>query len=194
MDKELRNALLRAPPPDAPAQLSPQVLAARIVVARGQRVLLDSDLAQLYAVQTKRLNEQVKRNAKRFPPDFGFALTRPEFEDLKPQIATSSWGGRRTLPFAFTEHGAIMAASVLNSSRAIEMSVYVVRAFVQLRTLLSTHQALADKLAELEQRVTEYDQSLAEVVEAIRALMAQPPLQPAQQARPIGFTADLQAA
>jgi hypothetical protein len=167
--------------------LSPQALAGRIVVIRGQRVLLDTDLAQLYEVETRRLNEQIKRNMGRFPLDFMFQLTRDEFEILKSQIATSSWGGRRKLPLAFTEHGAIMAASVLNSDRAVEMSVYVVRAFVQLRTVLLDHKALADKLTALERRVSHHDNSLAEVIDAIRALMAQP--KPAN--RPIGFTADV---
>ena len=167
--------------------LSPQALAGRIVVIRGQRVLLDTDLAQLYEVETRRLNEQIKRNMGRFPLDFMFQLTRDEFEILKSQIATSSWGGRRKLPLAFTEHGAIMAASVLNSDRAVEMSVYVVRAFVQLRAVLLDHKALADKLTALERRVSHHDNSLAEVIDAIRALMAQP--KPAN--RPIGFTADV---
>ena len=169
------------------AALSPQALAGRIVVIRGQRVLLDADLAQLYEVETRRLNEQIKRNMGRFPLDFMFQLTSDEFGILKSQIATSSWGGRRKLPLAFTEHGAIMAASVLNSDRAVEMSVYVVRAFVQLRTVLLDHKALADKLTALERRVSHHDNSLAEVIDAIRALMAQP--KPAN--RPIGFTADV---
>ena len=169
------------------AALSPQALAGRIVVIRGQRVLLDTDLAQLYEVETRRLNEQIKRNMGRFPLDFMFQLTSEEFEILRSQIATSSWGGRRKLPLAFTEHGAIMAASVLNSDRAVEMSVYVVRAFVQLRAVLLDHKALADKLTALERRVSHHDNSLAEVIDAIRALMAQP--KPAN--RPIGFTADV---
>jgi len=169
------------------AALSPQALAGRIVVIRGQRVLLDADLARLYEVETRRLNEQIKRNMGRFPSDFMFQLTSDEFEILKSQFATSSWGGRRKLPLAFTEHGAIMAASVLNSDRAVEMSVYVVRAFVQLRAVLLDHKALADKLAALERRVSHHDNSLAEVIDAIRALMTQP--KPAN--RPIGFTADV---
>ena len=169
------------------AGLSPQALAGRILVIRGQRVLLDSDLAQLYGVETRAFNQSVKRNLRRFPADFMFQLSEAEFENLISQSVTSSWGGRRKLPLAFTEHGAIMAASVLNSDRAVEMSVYVVRAFVQLRAVLLDHKALADKLAALERRVTAHDHSLAEVIAAIRALMAQP--QPAK--RPIGFTADL---
>lgn len=181
------------PPADAPAvsgaMLSPQVLAERILVIRGQRVLLDADLAQLYEVETRVFNQAVKRNPGRFPADFMFQLSSDEYENLISQSVTSRWGGRRKLPLAFTEHGAIMAASVLNSDRAVEMSVYVVRAFVQLRAVLLDHKVLAEKLAALERRVSHHDNSLAEVIDAIRALMAQP--KPAN--RPIGFTADLSA-
>jgi hypothetical protein len=169
------------------AAISPEALAGRIVVIRGQRVLLDSDLAALYEVETKKFNQQIKRNLTRFPQDFMFRLTDDEFESLRSQNVTSKRGGRRYLPLAFTEHGAIMAASVLNSDRAVEMSVYVVRAFVQLRAVLLDHKALADKLAALERRVSHHDNSLAEVIDAIHALMAQP--KPAN--RPIGFTADV---
>ena len=181
------------PPAGAPAvssgMLSPQALAGRILVIRGQRVLLDADLAGLYGVETKKFNQQIKRNPARFPPDFMFELSREEFESLRSQNVTSNRGGRRYLPMAFTEHGAIMAASVLNSDRAVEMSVYVVRVFVQLRAALLDHKALADKLTALERRVSHHDHSLAEVIDAIRALMAQP--KPAN--RPIGFTADFSA-
>ena len=169
------------------AALSPQALAGRIVVIRGQRVLLDSDLAVLYEVETRVFNQAVNRNLKRFPSDFMFQLTGEEFKNLISQSVTSSWGGRRKLPMAFTEHGAIMAASVLNSDRAVQMSVYVVRAFVQLRAVLLDHKVLADKLDALERRVSHHDNSLADVINAIRALMAQP--KPAS--RPIGFTAEL---
>jgi hypothetical protein len=176
--------------PMARAALAPQALAGRIWIVRGQRVMLDSDLAELYEVETRALNQAVKRNATRFPPDFMFRLMAEEFQNLKSQDVTSSWGGRRKLPHVFTEHGAIMAAAVLNSDRAVEMSVYVVRAFVQLRDLLSTHKELARKLDQLERRVSHQDNSLAEVIEAIRALMAQPHM----TKRPIGFTADLSGA
>jgi hypothetical protein len=109
-------------------------------VQRGEhKVLLESDLAALYGVQTRRLNEQVRRNRARFPQDFIFELTPEEFSNLKSQPATSSRGGRRKLPLAFTEHGAIMAATVLNTPRAAEVSVYVVRAFVKLRELVGSH-------------------------------------------------------
>jgi len=169
----------------AKAATSAQALGGRILEIRGQRVLLDSDLAELYEVDTKRLNEQVKRNADRFPTDFMFLLSADEFANLKSQFATSSWGGRRKLPFAFTEHGAIMAASVLNSKRAVEMSVYVVRAFVQLRDLLSSQKVLAEQVAKLERRVSHHDNSLVEIIDALRSLMERP--SPAKRA--IGFTA-----
>lgn len=167
------------------AAMSPHALSGRILQIRGQRVLLDADLAALYEVNTKRLNEQVKRNADRFPADFMFQLTPEEFADLKSQFATSSWGGRRKLPFAFTEHGAIMAASVLNSRRAVEMSVYVVRAFVQLRELLSSQKVLAEQVTKLERRVSHHDQSLTEIIDALRGLMERP----SPTKRSIGFTA-----
>ena len=166
------------------AAITPQTLGGRILEVRGQRVLLDSDLADLYEVDTKRLNEQVKRNAGRFPADFMFQLSPDEFANLKSQFATSSWGGRRTLPYAFTEHGAIMAASVLNSKRAVEMSVYVVRAFVQLRDLLSSQKVLAEQVAKLERRVSHHDNSLAEIIDALRSLMERP----SSAKRGIGFT------
>jgi len=146
----------------------------RILELRGTKVILDSDLAELYGVETKRLNEQVKRNSERFPSDFVFQLTQEEFENLRSQSATSSraHGGRRTPPYAFTEHGAIMAANVLNSQCAIEMSVFVVRAFVRLRGMLATHKELARKLDELEHKVGEHDEAIRALVTAIRELMS----------------------
>jgi hypothetical protein len=160
----------------------------RIFLVRGQKVLLDDDLAVLYAVKVKALNQAVKRNKRRFPSDFVFRLTGRENRNLKSQIVTtsSSHGGRRTLPYAFTEHGAIMAASVLNSPRAIEMSVFVVRAFVRLRDALASHKALAAKFAELEQRLETHDKAIGEIIDAIRALVT-PPERPA---RKIGFRPD----
>ena len=120
------------------------------------------------------MNEQIKRNKDRFPADFMFQLRELEFENLKSQFATSSWGGRRKLPLVFTEHGAIMAASVLNSKRAVQMSVYVVRAFVQLRELMVDHKVLADKLDALGFRVSHHDNSLVALIDAIRALTEPP--------------------
>lgn len=166
-----------------------------ILVLRGHRVLLDVELAALYGVTTKRLNEQVKRNVERFPEDFMFQLTAQEAAGLRSQIATSksttSRGGRRYLPYAFTEHGAIQAANVLNSPRAVEMSIYVVRAFVQLRELLASNKDLARRLDQLEARIEKklatHDEAIGAMLSAIRELMAVP----AHKGRGIGFTADL---
>jgi hypothetical protein len=160
----------------------------RIFLVRGQKVLLDDDLAALYAVKVRALNQAVKRNKRRFPADFVFRLTAKENRNLKSQIVTTSGshGGRRTVPYAFTEHGAFMAASVLNSPRAVEMSVFVVRAFVRLRDTLASHKALAAKFAELEQRLETHDKTIGEIIDAIRALVT-PPERPA---RKIGFRLD----
>jgi hypothetical protein len=148
-----------------------------ILILRGRRVILDSDLAALYGASAKRLNEQVKRNAERFPADFAFRLTPAEFETLRSQFATSKLerrGGRRTLPTAFTEHGALMAASVLNSPKAVEMSIQVVRAFVRLRHLLASHHQLAAKLDELERKLATHDTHIVALFDAVRSLMANP--------------------
>jgi ORF6N domain len=157
----------------------------RIFVLRQQKIILDRDLAELYGVPVKRLNEQVKRNRDRFPDDFMFQLTKVEEADLQRQIvpSKSGRGGRRYAPYAFTEHGAIMAATVLNSERAVEMSVFVVRAFVRLREMMSTNQQLASKIDELEQRLDTHDASIQELIEAIRELMAPDPA----TGRRIGF-------
>ena len=146
----------------------------RILFVREEKVILDSDLAELYGVPVKRLNEQVKRNRERFPSDFMFQLTAREQESLRSQSATSKpgRGGRRYAPYAFTEHGAIMVATVLNSERAVEMSLFVVRAFVRLREVLTAKQQLAMKIDELEQRLDMHDASLQELLDAIRELMA----------------------
>lgn len=159
----------------------------RILLIRGAKVMLDSDLAELYGVTTKRLNEQAKRNLDRFPADFMFQLADDEHAALRSQFATSKTGrgGRRYAPYVFTEHGAIMAATILNSPKAIEMSVFVVRAFIRLREVLSTHKELATKLEALERKVGGHDQAIAGLIDAIRQLMAPP----AQNKRPIGFIA-----
>ncbi|MDD3180892.1 MAG: ORF6N domain-containing protein [Opitutaceae bacterium] len=158
----------------------------RILVLRGVRVVLDRDLAVLYGVTTKRLLEQVRRNRERFPKDFCFQLERSEVANLRSQIATSSrtHGGWRYAPYAFTEHGALMAANVLNSPDAVAMSVHVVRAFVRLRQLMANHRALAAKLAELDARAGNHDEQLAAIVAAIRQLTT--PDAPAHGRR-IGF-------
>ena len=162
----------------------------RIVVLRGRRVMLDADLALLYGVPTKRFNEQVRRNLRRFPPDFMFQLTNPDLPALRSQIATLETGRgqhRKYRPRAFTEHGAIMAATVLNSARAVEMSVYVVRAFVRMREVVSQNKALAKKLAELEQRVDSQDETIVEIVQAIRSLTTTAEPAPDTPKRRIGF-------
>ncbi len=166
-----------------------------ILVLRGHKVMIDSDLAHLYGVTTRRLNEQVRRNLQRFPADFMFQLTNREITILKSQFATSSWGGKRKPPLAFTEHGAIMAAMVLNSARATEVSVYVVRAFVRLHEVHATNKALASKLDALEKQTAalafKHDALAAStraqfkaVIEALRELMTPP--EPKRK-HPIGF-------
>jgi hypothetical protein len=158
----------------------------RILTIRGHRVIIDSDLAALYGIRTKRLLEQVRRNQERFPADFCFRLIYEEVAFLRSQFATSRTGsgGRRSLPYAFTEHGALMAANVLNSPRAVQMSVFIIRAFVSLRRTIADHKALAEKLAELDTRVGAHDEQLAAVIAAIRELTT--PLDPAHDSK-IGF-------
>jgi len=167
------------------------IIEQKILMLRGHRIMLDNDLAEIYGVTTKRLNEQVKRNLDRFPEDFMFQLTLEETEALnRSQIATGSQRHRdpRFAPYAFTEHGALMAAMVLNSKRATEVSVYVVRAFVELRDTLLTHKELAKRLDELESRLERklatHDQAIAGILDAIRQLMAPP--EPTRKRR-IGF-------
>jgi hypothetical protein len=157
------------------------------MVIRGEKVILDSDLAELYGVQTRRLNEQVRRNIEKFPEDFMFQLMKEEFEDLKSQFATSSsgWGGRRKLPLVFTEHGALQAANVLNSERANKMSVFIVRAFVRLREMALTNEKLSQKMAELERRVSDHDEVLIDLIRQIRKLVDTP--KPREKKRSIGF-------
>jgi hypothetical protein len=170
--------------PRMPQPATRPTIERKITVMRGEKVILDADLAALYGVETKRLNEAVKRNRSRFPPDFAFQLTFAEQSRLTSQIVTSKKGrgGRRYPPWAFTEHGAIMA--VLNSANAIEMSLYVVRAFVRLRELAGAHAFLAAKLAELEKRVTNHDSEIGEIIRMLRVL-----LQPAARTkRRIGYS------
>jgi hypothetical protein len=144
----------------------------RIPEIRGQRVILDRDLAEVYGVTTARLNQQLKRNQAKFPGDFAFLLTRQELAHLMSQIVTSSsgYGGVRKLPWAFTEHGAIMAASILNSPKAVEMSVFVVRAFVELRRQFSIRDELARRLDHIERKLMRHDASLQEIYREIKAL------------------------
>ena len=163
-----------------------------ISMIRGQRVILDSDLAKIYGTSTTRLNEQVKRNLQRFPDDFVFQLTAAEDAILRSQIVISKGrGGRRYAPYAFTEHGAVMAANVLNSERAVAMSVYVVRAFVKLREVLASTSELAEKLDALERklagRLNVHEKAIIELFAQIRKLLKPPPPQPQPKRRRIGF-------
>lgn len=139
---------------------------------RGQKVMLDSDLAALYGVETKRLNEQVKRNVDRFPEDFMFQLTNDEWDSLRSQIATANRGGRRSNPYVFTEHGTVMLASVLNSPTAIQASIQIVKAFVKFREILGSQAALEKRINELESK---YDDQFKQVFDAIRGLMTYHP-------------------
>jgi hypothetical protein len=169
-----------------------EIIASVIRTIRGKKVILDSDLAQIYGVPTRRLNEQVRRNAKRFPSDFLFQLTSTETDNLKSQIATSSLhGGRRKLPYAFTENGAIMAANVLNSPEAVRMSVFVVRAFVQMRDLLGSTKELAKQLAALEKKLTDrldgHEAAIIQVLRRVMDILDPPPPPPEPPRREIGF-------
>jgi hypothetical protein len=186
------------------ALIVPELVGPVIRLIRGQKVILDADLARIYGVTTKRLNQQMNRNAARFPQDFVFQLTQLEMQTLRSQtspegqtslrlqFATSrSHGGRRYLPYAFTEHGAVMAANVLNSERAVAMSVYVVRAFVKLREVLSSTSELAKKLEALERKLTArqdvHEKAILQLFRQIKDLLSPPPPQPTVKRRRIGF-------
>ena len=187
-----------------PAVYFPETIRSLIFTLRGRKIILDSDLAALYGVATKALNQAIKRNAGKFPVDFMYQLAPHEVENLKSQIVTSSsedmrsqfvtalgHGGRRKLPFAFTEHGAIMAATVLNSPRAVQMSVFVVRAFVAMREALSDSAALARKLAALERevkaRLDGHDAAIVDVLRRFMEILDPPPLPEPPPKPPIGF-------
>ncbi|MBS0613508.1 MAG: ORF6N domain-containing protein [Proteobacteria bacterium] len=161
-----------------------------ILTLRGHRVILDAELAGLYAVETKVLVQAVKRNAARFPEDFMFQLTAPEWAALRSQIVTSKTpgrGGRRYPPYAFTEQGVAMLSSVLGSEHAIAVNIQIMRAFVRMREILASNTALARKLNELERKYQHHDEAIAAILSAIRELMNPP----APKRRGIGFTADI---
>jgi len=166
--------------------VSPGRIEKSIFLVRGQRVMLDSDLAELYGVPVKRLNEQVRRNRRRFPSDFMFQLTREEHEALRSRFATLDQGRgkhRKYLPYAFSEQGVAMLSSVLNSHRAIEVNIEIMRAFVRLRQLISTHKELSQKLTQLERKIGAHDEQIQVIFDAIRQLMS-----PAEsKRRRIGF-------
>ena len=190
--------------PSRKADLVPDSLEPLILVIRNQRVILDADLARLYGVSTKRFNEAFKRNQQRFPDDFSFQLTITEFNNLRSQLATSSLqhiestevlpkrsqivtishGGRRFRPWAFTEHGAVMAANILHSERAIRMSVFVVRAFVRLREHIAANQTILKRLAEIDKTLLEHDTDLFDLYEKLQPLLQPLPDSPKRR---IGF-------
>jgi len=155
-------------------------IVSKIIFLRGEKVLLDRDLAELYDVETKQLKRAVRRHIGRFPEDFMFYLTKEEFDDLRCQLGTSSWGGTRYNPMVFTEQGVAMLSSVLSSERAVEVNIAIMRAFVRLRQMLASNKDLARKLEDMEKK---YDEQFKVVFDAIRALMA-PPEKPRKK---IGF-------
>jgi len=165
--------------------VSVKLVERKIYFIRGQKVMLDSDLAELYQVPTKALNLAIKRKKGRFPRDFMFRLTKKESEYLRFQSETSNdgRGGRRYLPYVFTEHGVAMLSSVLNSERAVQVNIAIIRTFIKLREILATHKELAERLATLERKYQEHDNELTAVFEAIRNLLAEPD----PPRRPIGF-------
>ena len=147
-----------------------ELITNKIFVVRDKKVILDQDLAELYDVETRRLNEQVKRNIDRFPADFMFQLTVEEFENLKSQFATSSWGGRRKLPYAFTEQGVAMISGVLNSKRAIKVNIQIMRVFTRMRKMLETHKAILKKLDDLERKDIEHDKKILLIFDFLKQL------------------------
>jgi len=158
-----------------------EMIEKKILLIRGEKVMLDADIAELYGVETKMLVRAVKRNIDRFPADFMIQLNREEFENLRFQFGTSSrWGGRRYLPYAFTEQGVAMLSSILSSKRAVQVNIAIMRAFVKLREMLATHKDLARKLNEMEKK---YDAQFRVVFDAIRQLM----IPPSPKKRKIGF-------
>ena len=158
----------------------------KIYLIRGKKVMFDSDLADLYEVKTKVLLQSVKRNIERFPEDFMFQLNNKEYEILRSQFVTSSWGGRRYLPYVFTEQGVAMLSSVINSDRAIEVNIQIMRVFVKLKELMLSHKDLARKIMNLEEQFKNHDQKFVLIFEAIRKLL-QSHKEPRKSRAPIGF-------
>lgn len=168
--------------------IAPETISRRIFFIRGHKVMLDADLAELYDVETRALNQAVKRNVERFPSDFMFQLSKAEkLEVITNCDHLAKLKFSPTLPYAFTEHGAMMLGNILKSDRAVEVSILIVRTFVQLREMLSSHKELAAKLEALEKKVGGHDQAIVGLIDAIRQLMTPPA--PASSGRPIGFTA-----
>ena len=148
-----------------------EIVVNKIYMIRGMKVMLDKDLAALYEVETKRFNEQVKRNISRFPDDFMFRLTKEEFANLRSQIATSSWGGTRYLPLAFTEQGVAMLSGIINSEKAISMNIAIMRAFVEMRRMALNNKLIADKLNKIEDKLGSHDNQLKQIYQAIEDLL-----------------------
>ena len=155
----------------------------KIYIVRGHKVMLDSDLAELYGVETKTFNQAVKRNINRFPYDFMYPLTGEEFENLRSQIVTSSWGGRRYPPNVFTEHGVAMLSSILNSDIAIAVNIQIIRIFSKMREMLLTHKDILLQLQKMETKLTTHDESIRLIFEYLKKLLS-PPTEPRQR---IGF-------
>lgn len=176
-------------------EVSDNLVISKIYLVRGLKVMLDEDLAEMYGVQTKRLNEQVKRNIDRFPEDFMFTLTKEEFEILKSQNATSSWGGRRKLPNAFTEHGVLMLSSVLNSATAIQVNIKIMRVYAKLREVLLSNQEILTKLEQLDKKIINlgfdikmHDGEIETIFELIKEIMSEK--SKSSPRNPIGFKAN----
>jgi phage regulator Rha-like protein len=147
----------------------------KIYIIRNRKVMLDKDLAELYGVERRSLNQAVKRNIKRFPADFMFQLDKKEHENLKSQIVISSWGGSRSKPFAFTEHGVAMLSSILNSDRAININLQIIRTFIKVRELLTTNDALQRKIMELEKKYGKHNDQIKKILETLNLLALDEP-------------------
>jgi hypothetical protein len=175
------------------AVISREVIINKIYFLRGKKVMLDKDLAELYGVTTFRLNEQVKRNKKRFPPDFRFQLSKKEFKNLISQFAISSWGGTRKAPYAFTEQGVAMLSSVLNSERAVQVNIQIIRVFTKLRNVLAAHKELRRKIEDIARmygtKLQEHDGLIADIFRVLNRLI-EPPERPKK--KKFGFLADRQ--
>ena len=163
--------------------LPDEIIASKIRFIRGQKVILDRDLAELYGVQTGNMNKAVQRNSKRFPDDFMFQLTHKEFENLIFQIGTSSWGGTRKMPFVFTEQGVAMLSSVLNSERAILVNIYIIRVFTKIRQIMMIHKDVLHKLEQLEGKVVQQDEEIQLIFKYLKELI-NPKMKPLRR---IGF-------
>jgi hypothetical protein len=159
-------------------------IVSKIYVIRNRKVMLDKDLAELYAVKTKDLNASVKRNIKRFPEDFMFQLSKAEFQNLRLQISTSSWGGIRYMPYVFTEQGVAMLASVLNSDRAVNVNIQIIRIFVKVRELMATNEILQRKIIELEKKYGSHDEKINKIFATLNLLLLEEKTKPRHK---IGF-------